>query len=123
MTGPIRPAARKPGEWNTFEITCKGYHLTVVLNGETVVDADPGEAPVLARRPRKGLVGLQSFAGRAEFRNLFIREFEPDRTVAGPLQPLWESGEAHAPGKPFRAALAPDGSALVSGGNDRKLQI
>ena len=31
--------ADKPvGEWNRFEITLKGEHLTVVLNGQTVID-------------------------------------------------------------------------------------
>ncbi|MEZ4700476.1 MAG: DUF1080 domain-containing protein [Rhodothermales bacterium] len=31
---------KHPGEWNRFTITARGRHLTVVLNGEQVIDMD-----------------------------------------------------------------------------------
>ena len=31
-------AARKPGEWQTFDITLIGEYVTVVLNGQTLID-------------------------------------------------------------------------------------
>ena len=41
---PIKNAAKKPGEWQTLEITLVGRAVTVVLNGEQVIDrqAIPG---------------------------------------------------------------------------------
>src|SRR4051812_31804711 len=35
-TGFLKPA----GEWNSEEIIAKGKHIKVILNGETIVDAD-----------------------------------------------------------------------------------
>jgi hypothetical protein len=32
------------GEWNTEEIICKGKQVTIILNGETIVDADIAKA-------------------------------------------------------------------------------
>jgi len=38
---PARPGfVKRDGAWNSFEITAAGSHVKVVLNGETVVDAD-----------------------------------------------------------------------------------
>lgn len=75
--------ADKPiGEWNTFHITMKGDRLTVVLNGETVLDNArlPGV-------PESGPIALQHHGGYNEtegvwngasslvqFRNIKIKE-------------------------------------------------
>jgi hypothetical protein len=77
---PRRIADRNIGEWNAFEITMKGDRLTVVLNGEKVIDAArlPGV-------PARGPIGLQHHGdwknGRWEsppalvqFRNIEIKE-------------------------------------------------
>jgi hypothetical protein len=37
---PLVNAAKPPGEWNTMVLTCEGPRVTVVLNGQTVVDTD-----------------------------------------------------------------------------------
>ena len=38
---PARQGALKPaGEWNTEEITAKGRHITVKVNGQVIVDAN-----------------------------------------------------------------------------------
>jgi hypothetical protein len=82
----------KPGEWNTFEITCKGQKIEVVLNGKKVtsmnmkhwtsgkVNPDGSEIPSwlptpFAELPTKGTIGLQGKHGDASisFRNVFIR--------------------------------------------------
>ncbi|MCC5940707.1 MAG: DUF1080 domain-containing protein [Balneolaceae bacterium] len=68
------------GEWNTFEITMKGDHLTVVLNGHTVI-----EDTQLPGVPESGPIGLQhhghmvdgewaSSPSLVQFRNIYIRE-------------------------------------------------
>jgi len=75
--------ADKPvGEWNTFEITMKGDHLTVLLNGQTVIDK--AQLPGV---PAKGKLGLQHHGGKnpqtgemsaasslIQFRNISIKE-------------------------------------------------
>ncbi len=35
-----RGATKKAGEWNTEEITCKGSHWKVKVNGKVIVDVD-----------------------------------------------------------------------------------
>ena len=78
-----RTQADKPvGEWNTFEITMKGDRLTVVLNGQTVLDK--AQLPGV---PAKGKLGLQHHGGKnpktgelsgasslIQFRNISIKE-------------------------------------------------
>lgn len=75
--------ADKPvGEWNTFEITMKGDRLTVVLNGQTVIDK--AQLPGV---PAKGKLGLQHHGGKnpktgemsaasslIQFRNIAMKE-------------------------------------------------
>ena len=75
--GHLKPA----GEWNTEEIIAKGRHVTVKLNGETIVDADLGEIKdpkVLQKHPglarEKGHIGFLGHGTRVEFRNLRIKE-------------------------------------------------
>jgi Domain of Unknown Function (DUF1080)/FKBP-type peptidyl-prolyl cis-trans isomerase len=74
-------AAKPPGEWNAYEITCAGPHVKVVLNGQTIVDIQvdtftkaEGDYKPLAERPETGFIGLQSHGARVDFRNLRIRD-------------------------------------------------
>lgn len=68
------------GEWNTFEITMAGEHLTVVLNGHTVI-----ENAFLPDVPERGPLALQHHGGfvdgeytnnpsLVQFRNIYIKE-------------------------------------------------
>ncbi len=78
---PKKKADKPIGEWNTFVITIKGNRLTVVLNGETVIEN--AELPGLVAR---GPVGLQHHGGLGkdgkwnsppalvQFRNISIKE-------------------------------------------------
>jgi hypothetical protein len=68
---------RKPGEWQTYDITLVGRVVTVVLNGQTIIDKQ--EIPGLtggALDSHEGLPGpiyLQgSEAGHVAFRNITI---------------------------------------------------
>lgn len=84
---------KQPGEWNHFTITCKGKHIKIVLNGETVtemdmndwtsatINPDGSEIPSwlnkpLATLPTKGHIGLQGKHAGAPiwFRNVKIKE-------------------------------------------------
>ncbi len=74
-------ADRPVGEWNRMEITMRGDRLTVVLNGQSVI-----ENAQLPGVPREGPIALQHHGGRmkdgtmnaasslVQFRNLSIRE-------------------------------------------------
>ena len=79
---PKKLADHDIGQWNTFEITMKGSRLTVVLNGERVIDGAelPGVAP-------RGPIALQHHGGKkdgkwasppalVQFRNISIRELK-----------------------------------------------
>jgi Domain of Unknown Function (DUF1080) len=75
---PAKEVTKPVGEWNQMHITAKGRHVTVELNGTTIVDANlddyknrADKHPGLLRE--KGHLGLQSHDGRVEFRNLFVK--------------------------------------------------
>src|SRR5262245_37928625 len=60
-------APRTAGKWNALEVSRKGDHVTVALNGETVVDVRTTLHP-------GGHVGLQApAAGTTRFRNIRIK--------------------------------------------------
>lgn len=65
---PIKNADRPFGEWNVFEITLRGESMSVVLNGEKVIDSArlPGV-------PESGPVGLQHHGDLVQFRNIWIK--------------------------------------------------
>lgn len=79
--GALRPA----GEWNVQEVRAEGPRIQVVLNGETILDADLEE---VARNPfpdEKEHPGLLNASGRiaflghgsqVEFRNIRIKELK-----------------------------------------------
>jgi hypothetical protein len=61
------PAPMKAaGKWNTFEISAKGNHLTVVMNGTKTVD-------VQNDKWTQGPIALQHGAGVVRFRSVQIR--------------------------------------------------
>jgi hypothetical protein len=64
------------GEWNSFEITCQGDLVTVVLNGKKVAEGDMSRIEQLRTRPRKGVIGLQNHGTKVEFRNIQIKELK-----------------------------------------------
>ena len=79
---PLARAAKPLGEWNSYEITCKGPLVVVKLNGVEVCRANMDEEKTgagghkpLSERPRKGYIGLQSHdVSHVDFKNLWIKE-------------------------------------------------
>lgn len=55
------------GKWNTYEITMRGDHIVVVLNGTKTVDAHDGTL-------KSGPIALQYQAGDIKIRNVQIRK-------------------------------------------------
>jgi 3-keto-disaccharide hydrolase len=73
---PNQAAARKPDEWQTFDVTLAGRLVTVALNGKTIIcDAEiPGitGGALDSREGDPGPVLLQGDHGPVEFRNMTI---------------------------------------------------
>lgn len=68
---PLKKADRALGEWNAFEVTIKANRMTVILNGEKVIDAV--ELPGL---PESGPIALQHHHDPVQFRNLWVKELD-----------------------------------------------
>jgi hypothetical protein len=62
----VDPMPRAGGKWNTYEITAKGPHLTVVLNGEKTADVDDSTHA-------SGPFALQYGSGVVKFRKVQIK--------------------------------------------------
>jgi hypothetical protein len=78
---PKAKAAKPAGEWNRYVIRCRGAQVVVRLNGMEIQNVNldefttaEGNYTPLAKRPRRGHVGLQSHGDRVDFRNIEIRE-------------------------------------------------
>jgi hypothetical protein len=66
----------KKGDWNEYEITCKGDHIKLVLNGHTTCDiVDPDGA-------KKGIIALQLHAGpemEVRFKDIEIKNLSAEK--------------------------------------------
>lgn len=73
---PSSAASRFPGEWNHYRITFRGGHITVELNGTTVVDWDAEPRGKVADFAARGYIGLQNHDDRSPvyFRNIYVKE-------------------------------------------------
>lgn len=77
---PLRNADRDIGAWNAFEITMRGDRLTVVLNGETVIDGAqlPGVPPrgpiALQHHGEKRAGAWVSPPALVQFRHISVKE-------------------------------------------------
>ena len=81
--GGLHEADHDIGEWNRFEITMRGNHLSVELNGKQVL-----ENARLPGIPARGRIALQHHGGKdnqgswisppalVQFRNVFIKELD-----------------------------------------------
>jgi hypothetical protein len=62
----VDPMPKAGGKWNTYEITAKGRHIVVVLNGQKTVDFRNGFFT-------EGPITLQHGAGVIKFRKVAIK--------------------------------------------------
>jgi hypothetical protein len=90
---PSKDVVRPPGQWNSWEITARGSLVTIVLNGQKIIDADLSRetkarqqrGPALAKRPLKGHVGFQNLNGSITLRNMMIKTLDGDDEDFVPL--------------------------------------
>ena len=92
---PSKNMAKPTGQWNHYKITCKGSHVSVVFNGEKVIDIDLNDWPEKGKNPdgtpnkfpkalkdfaRKGPIGFQGLHGKAQapvwYRNIKIKSLD-----------------------------------------------
>lgn len=73
---PTRNAAKKAGEWQTYDITLLGRWITVALNGETVIDHQeiPGitGGALDGKEGEPGPIMLQGDHGPVSYRNIVL---------------------------------------------------
>lgn len=73
---PMRNAARSGSEWQRLDITLVGRRVTVVLNGDKVIDnqeiAGPTGGAIDSEEAVPGPVMLQSEQGQVSFRNIVV---------------------------------------------------
>lgn len=74
---PLKNAIKPAGEWNWVQITARGTHLRVVLNGEVVQDLDQTTVEAIKDKPLCGYFSVQNHGGYVEFRNIFFKDLTP----------------------------------------------
>lgn len=82
---------KKVGQWNFQEVRAIGSKITVILNGETIVDADlsaitgtaDGKAHPGLRNP-KGHIAWLGHGSRVDWRNIRIKEVPADYAATKP---------------------------------------
>jgi hypothetical protein len=60
---------KEAGEWNTYEITCRGKTMTLWINGAVTAEWKECEAP-------RGYVGLEAEGWDIEFKNVKFKELK-----------------------------------------------
>ena len=77
---PTENAGKPGGEWQTYDITLLGRYVTVVLNGETIIDDKeiPGitGGALHSREDDPGPILLQGDHGKISFRNIVLTPAE-----------------------------------------------
>lgn len=82
---PMYNVSRPAGQWNSYDITCRGSRLVVVCNGWKVLDVDLDQLtmPVgkfdqpLAERAQEGHFLLQDHHCAAWYRNIRVKRLDP----------------------------------------------
>ena len=73
--GPSKNMVKPAGEWNRYTITLKGSQLTVVLNGEQILDLDLSQS-AMKDRPAEGYISFQDEGKPVWYRNVRIKELK-----------------------------------------------
>jgi serine/threonine protein kinase len=82
VVGPSWVSIPAPaGQWNAMEVRAEGSKVTVIVNGQKVVDANLNSfAEKLSRMPglrnTSGYIGLQYSGQKVEFRNIYVEELK-----------------------------------------------
>ncbi|MEN8115413.1 MAG: DUF1080 domain-containing protein [Bacteroidota bacterium] len=73
---PLQAAEKPAGEWQTMEMILCKRHVTVVLNGKTIIDNQPAYGPtggaIIADVFKPGPIYLQGDHGKVLYRNIVL---------------------------------------------------
>ncbi|QDV40855.1 hypothetical protein Enr13x_06910 [Stieleria neptunia] len=73
---PSKNAGKKGGEWQTYDLTLVDRHVTVVLNGEKVIDNQPVAGPtggaVFTDPTQPGPIHLQGDHTSVKYRDIYL---------------------------------------------------
>jgi sugar phosphate isomerase/epimerase len=73
---PSKKVGKKGGEWQTYDLTLVDRHVTVVLNGETVIDNQPVAGPtggaVFTDPTAPGPIHLQGDHTSVKYRDIYL---------------------------------------------------
>jgi WD40 repeat protein len=131
-------AIKSAGEWNRFQITARQRRVLVVLNDKTVLDVDLADSVAkAARHPgitrKQGVIGLQTFRGRVEYRNLAIKILDAGNDSDTTSTPVTRGADAAQPhlvlnsdghtARVARMLFTPDDKRIVSVSNDKSIRI
>lgn len=80
---PTQRVTKKAGQWQSMAIRCVGRHLTVKINGKTVLDVGLDDHPehfkkVPGLRRNSGHIGLQNHGDKISYRNIRVRQLEAE---------------------------------------------
>ncbi|MFK7777650.1 MAG: DUF1080 domain-containing protein [Gimesia sp.] len=89
LVAPSAFRASAPGEWTTFEITCKGPNISIAVNGKVVSSLNADEWTEAGKRldgsnhkfkqavkdfPREGYIGFQDHGHKVWYKNIKLLE-------------------------------------------------
>ncbi|PAY17172.1 hypothetical protein CKO51_22960 [Rhodopirellula sp. SM50] len=73
---PSKNAGKKGGEWQTYDLTLVDRHVTVVLNGEKVIDNQPVAGPtggaVFTDPTQPDPIHLQADHTSVKYRDIYL---------------------------------------------------
>jgi len=73
---PSQAAEKPAGEWQTMEMILYKRHVTVILNGKTIIDNQPAYGPtggaIIADVFKPGPIYLQGDHGKVSYRNIVL---------------------------------------------------
>ena len=88
LIAPTKQPYLGPGKWNTLDVRLVGRQVTVVVNGERIIDSQnisrPTGGGLDTPEDQPGPVLLQSHTGEFHFRNIRLRPLTGDSAIANP---------------------------------------
>ena len=76
MIAPSKNAGKPGGQWQTYDLTLVDRHMTVILNGEKVINNQPVRGPmggaVFTEPTRPGPIYLQGDHTSVTYRNFYL---------------------------------------------------
>jgi hypothetical protein len=74
--GPMKNAGKEGGTWQAYDLTLVDRHITVILNGEKVIDNQPVSGPtagaVFTNPTKPGPIYLQGDHTSVKYRNMYL---------------------------------------------------